>query len=210
MFLDAPAKARLLFISAAIALVMSSTESVGSSSRGGQGLASSKAAAETVALFSSNLVAHWKFDEQGGTGVVDSSGHNNHGTLRNFPRNASPWVAGRIGGGLSFNTDGWTNSVVIIPDSASLNFTNGLSFTLAVWVRSQAHEIDTLLNSQLETEKLAIWIQSQAQQIDHARYYLQRHWHGGRAICRGRVRREVSILHASGNGQPFHCRDFAS
>jgi signal transduction histidine kinase len=190
VFLDAQAKVRLWFIPAIIALVMFSTESGGNATPGGQGRnaslgltnvqeanpardsgrssTSSGAEAEAVALLSSNLVAHWEFDEQSGIEAVDSSGQGNHGTLRNFPRNTSQWVAGRIGGGLRFNTDASTNNVVIVPDSASLNFTNELSFTLAIWVRSQAHEIDTLLNSQLETMKLAVWVQNQAQQIDHA------------------------------------------
>ena len=78
VFLDAQAKARLLFIPAAVVLVMFSTECDGSPSQGGKGTdarlrptnvqgakpagdtgqqpATSRAAAETVALFSSNLV----------------------------------------------------------------------------------------------------------------------------------------------------------
>ena len=62
--------------------------------------------------------------------------------MSNFPRHASQWVAGRVGGGLSFNTDGWSNDVVTVPDSASLNFTHGLRFTLAVWVKSRATQVE--------------------------------------------------------------------
>jgi hypothetical protein len=46
----------------------------------------------------SNLVGHWKFDEQNGIRAADSSGKGNDGTLRNFPSDISQWGRGRIDG----------------------------------------------------------------------------------------------------------------
>lgn len=142
VLLDDQTKTRGWFVPAAMALVMLSGGSAGSLVQGGQGPPNSGASLQAGALFSTNLMAHWRFDEQRGTLAADSSGHGNHGILHDFPRHSSPWIAGRLGGGLSFKADGWTNNVVTVPDSASLNFTNGLSFTLAIWVKSRAKQIE--------------------------------------------------------------------
>jgi hypothetical protein len=47
----------------------------------------------------SSLVGWWKFDDASGNTAADSSGNGNNGTLVNGPT----WVAGQIGGALSFN-----------------------------------------------------------------------------------------------------------
>ncbi len=95
----------------AMALVMFSTEAVGSALpavqkldaslsltkaqranpvlTGGQDPAASRVAPEAVVSFSTNLVAHWRFDEGSGTNAVDASGRGHHGTLQDFPRNTS-------------------------------------------------------------------------------------------------------------------------
>ncbi|MFY9973341.1 MAG: LamG-like jellyroll fold domain-containing protein, partial [Chromatiaceae bacterium] len=64
------------------------------------------------------------FEETSGTQVLDVSGNGNHGTLSNVTRSTQ----GKFGGALSFNG---TNSLVTVPDSASLDLTQGL--TLSAW-----------------------------------------------------------------------------
>lgn len=70
--------------------------------------ASSVMAKETVALSlillltanaSAELAGHWKFDENSGTIVADSSGNGNDGTLYGNPL----WVSGKIGSALQFD-----------------------------------------------------------------------------------------------------------
>ena len=71
------------------------------------------------------LVAAYGFDAGSGTSVTDASGNANNGTITN-----ATWAAtGKYGKSLQFNG---TNSVVTIPDSASLHLSNGM--TLEAWV----------------------------------------------------------------------------
>jgi glucose/arabinose dehydrogenase len=71
------------------------------------------------------LVAAYTFDEGNGGTLYDVSGNNNNGTL-----SGPVWVGGgKYGGALSFNG---TSDIVNVTDSASLDFTNGL--TLEAWV----------------------------------------------------------------------------
>jgi glucose/arabinose dehydrogenase len=71
-----------------------------------------------------NPVAAYGFNEGSGTTVNDTSGLGNHGSTTN-----TAWVAGRFGNTLSFNG---TSSWVTVPDSASLDLTNGI--TLEAWI----------------------------------------------------------------------------
>jgi hypothetical protein len=48
------------------------------------------------------LVAYWTFDATNETVLYDVSANANHGALYNFPVSNSQWVAGRVGGALSF------------------------------------------------------------------------------------------------------------
>jgi fibronectin type 3 domain-containing protein len=73
---------------------------------------------------SSGLVAYYTFDEGTGTTVNDSSGNGNTGTI-----SGASWTTGKYGRALSFNG---RYSTVIIPDSASLHLSNGM--TLEAWV----------------------------------------------------------------------------
>jgi fibronectin type 3 domain-containing protein len=81
----------------------------------------------TAVTLSTNpsLVAAYSFDEGTGTSVSDLSGHANNGTISN----ATWTTSGKFGKALVFNG---TNSVVSIPDSASLRLTAGM--TLEAWV----------------------------------------------------------------------------
>ena len=72
------------------------------------------------------LVSAYSFNEGTGTVVNDVSGNSNNGTISNATWSAS----GKFGSALSFNG---TSSWVVIPDSASLDLTNGL--TMEAWVR---------------------------------------------------------------------------
>jgi len=49
-----------------------------------------------------NLVAWWRLDDRSGSSARDSSGNDNHGTLRGDPQ----WTTGKIGGALDFDGDG--------------------------------------------------------------------------------------------------------
>jgi len=76
---------------------------------------------------SAGLMGYWKFDDGAGTTALDSSGNNIHGTLTNGPT----WVAGKIGGALSF--DGVDDNVITRdPADGSLDMGTG-DFTLAAW-----------------------------------------------------------------------------
>jgi glucose/arabinose dehydrogenase/PKD repeat protein len=74
-------------------------------------------------------VAAYGFDEPTGTTMTDASGRGNNGTRSG----ATPTVAGRFGGALSF--DG-VDDRVTVPDSDSLDLTTGM--TLEAWVRPAA------------------------------------------------------------------------
>jgi chitodextrinase len=73
------------------------------------------------------LVAAYSFDEGAGTTVTDRSGHGNNGTLSNVAWSPS----GVFGSAASFN--GTANSFISVPDSTSLDLTNGM--TLEAWVK---------------------------------------------------------------------------
>ena len=91
---------------------------------GNQSVYSNTATASTPAA-PSGLVAAYGFDEGSGTTVTDASGNGHNGTVSN-----TTWsTAGKYAAALSFNG---TNSVVTIPDSASLHLTTGM--TLEAWV----------------------------------------------------------------------------
>jgi hypothetical protein len=49
----------------------------------------------------SSLIAWWKLDETSGLTATDSSGNNNHGTLRNMA--GDEWTSGAVGGALNFD-----------------------------------------------------------------------------------------------------------
>ncbi|MFO1500599.1 MAG: LamG-like jellyroll fold domain-containing protein [Verrucomicrobiota bacterium] len=56
---------------------------------------------QTVTV-STGLIGYWKFDESQGEVASDASGNNNNATLYNYTGDNSQWVAGQVGGALSF------------------------------------------------------------------------------------------------------------
>ena len=78
------------------------------------------------------LMGHWRFGENGGTTVLDSSGNGNHGTRQgpSGTNNLPETVTGKFGYGFEF--DG-TDDRVLIPNSSTLNI-NNTDITVSLWV----------------------------------------------------------------------------
>jgi fibronectin type 3 domain-containing protein len=75
------------------------------------------------------LVLAYSFNAGSGTTVIDASSNGNNGTI-----NGATWsTQGRYGGALSFNG---TSNMVVIPNSASLNLSAGM--TLQAWIMPTA------------------------------------------------------------------------
>ncbi len=77
-------------------------------------------------LSSSGLTGYWKFNENTGTSVYDSSGNGNNGSI-----NGASWVAGKSGSGLSFNG---SSSYVEVPDSSTVDQLSSFSWTAWVYI----------------------------------------------------------------------------
>ena len=79
----------------------------------------------TTAANVPELVASYSFNEGTGTTAIDTSGRGNNGSI-----GTATWTtAGKYGGALSFNG----SAKVVVPDSASLHLTTGV--TLEAWVK---------------------------------------------------------------------------
>jgi hypothetical protein len=78
-----------------------------------------------------NLVGLWTFDEGQGATAVDWSGHGNHGILEGEPQ----WADGYELGALEL--DG-RDDVVEVPLQPSVTFEQGDSFSVLVWINTQA------------------------------------------------------------------------
>ncbi len=81
-----------------------------------------------TSLFISPLkpVGSWSFEEGSGTTAYDSSGNNNHGTLKNGPT----WTTGQVNGALNF--DGVDDFVSI---GTGTNYFPMSKFTLCAWIK---------------------------------------------------------------------------
>ena len=105
----------------------------GSASSGDSGSASNggvvNGGADGASATTPGLVGFWKLDESSGTTAADSSGNDNHGTLRNFV--TPTWTGGTVGGALEF--DG-VDAMVEVPVSASIDsIAANDTFTIAAW-----------------------------------------------------------------------------
>ena len=96
---------------------------------GNQSEASDSITVSNATQFPAGLVAAYGFNEDTGTQALDASGLGNNGSLSGATRSLS----GHSGGAASFNG---TNASVIVPDSNSLDLTNGM--TVEAWVRPTA------------------------------------------------------------------------
>jgi len=93
-------------------------------------------AAATLSI-NPTLVGLWRFDEDSGTNVADSSGLGNNGTLGGDNGNLPTWTTSQPGYGyaLAFNNDGVNHTYVSIPASPSLQIGQFSSnaWTLTAW-----------------------------------------------------------------------------
>jgi len=85
----------------------------------------------------SGLVLHLPFDETSGTIAVNTAGTVN-GTLQNFDEPDAAWTAGRVGGGLGFNsTDPQNNEVVIIDPTGFPDLNENPVFSVSFWAKAE-------------------------------------------------------------------------
>ena len=83
----------------------------------------------TTADISTNLVAHWTFDETAGTTASDSAG-TAHGTLSGFIDPDAAWTDGTLGGALELNGSTESVSVPGIAGSSACD-----EITISAWIR---------------------------------------------------------------------------
>lgn len=77
------------------------------------------------------LVGYWKFDEDGGEEMADSSGTGNDGVMVGNVE----WVEGKFGRALQFSE---SQSCVKVEHSESINLTEGV--TIALWAKPEAEQ----------------------------------------------------------------------
>jgi hypothetical protein len=91
----------------------------------------------TLSVFKAALVGLWRFNEAGGTNILDSSGLGNNGTLAGENGDVPGRVPGQFGFGsaLSFTNDGADHAYVSIPSSGSLRIgqTDTNPWTITAW-----------------------------------------------------------------------------
>jgi hypothetical protein len=89
----------------------------------------------------SGLVGYWKMDDNAATTtVVDSSGNGNNGTLSDADGSPGATTAAHSTTGVhntALTFDG-VDDYVEVADDASLEFSAGTSFTIAVWIKAPA------------------------------------------------------------------------
>lgn len=90
----------------------------------------------------SGLVLHLALDEGNGLVAADSTTNHHDGSLQGFPEGDAQWVAGRINKAVNFNPTGAVGEVILVPDNGTLDFSQGLNFSLAAWVNGSATQID--------------------------------------------------------------------
>ncbi|MDH7506667.1 MAG: type IV pilin N-terminal domain-containing protein [Candidatus Thermoplasmatota archaeon] len=93
------------------------------------------------------IVGEWHFDSGSGITAVDSSGHENHGTLYNQPQ----WTTDKVNGSYALSFDG-IDDYVLVSDSDSLDLTSNIS--IEAWIKPLNHSdglfgdiADTYVNS---------------------------------------------------------------
>lgn len=95
---------------------------------------------------SSQLVAHWSFDQSSGTTLTDNSGNGHSGTISGTPT----WTAGKIGNALTFK--GTDN--VVLGNITQVN--NVGQVTLATWIKRSTAGAKVFVGKQASNQDLAI------------------------------------------------------
>jgi hypothetical protein len=90
--------------------------------------------------YGTDLVGHWKLNEEGGKYLLDNSGFGNHAALQTLDE--VDWLAAVEAFGLRLL--GSTNMFAIAPNSPSLNITNQV--TIAAWVKPTELSTRTILS----------------------------------------------------------------
>jgi tetratricopeptide (TPR) repeat protein len=83
------------------------------------------------------MIGWWRFDEGRGSTALDSSGHDNHGTLHGDPQ----WVDGIIGGALDLDGSDFVAIDSVVDDITSNNI------TVSAWVKTTTTEEGNLFAS---------------------------------------------------------------
>jgi hypothetical protein len=78
------------------------------------------------------IVGEWHLNASSGITAIDSSGHNNNGTLYNKPQ----WTTDAINGGYALSFDG-IDDYVIVNDANSLDLVNNIS--IEAWLKPLGH-----------------------------------------------------------------------
>lgn len=87
-----------------------------------------------------NLFAHYEFEENGGGTATDSTSNNNDGALSNSPTWSSDAAVGSFS--LDFTGDSVNNNAVVtVPDDSSLDF--GTDVTIAFWYNASVAQSDS-------------------------------------------------------------------
>ena len=98
---------------------------------------------------SNDLVAHWAFDDGGGTVVTDSSGNGRTGIVGGIlppPGSPSPWIAGQFMSGYHFTGADYVTAGGI-PRATP-------SYSVTAWVQIQPDELGAPIANLLSTETL--------------------------------------------------------
>lgn len=103
---------------------------------------SSNAVVQVTPFNFAATAAYYAFDDGNGYTAADSSGNGNNGTLNGFPDSTSQWGPGRIGGALSFNSDGFNTEYVEAPDSPTIEFDQPNAMTVSLWARGSATQVN--------------------------------------------------------------------
>jgi hypothetical protein len=102
------------------------------------------------------LVGWWKFDENTGSTVADSSGRGHDGIINGTPT----WVSPLVGTGYALQLDG-TNNYINVPHHADFSFGTG-DFSLSIWAKhielvTSTLDGDTLISKDYRDYEMSVY-----------------------------------------------------
>jgi hypothetical protein len=103
-----------------------------------------------VSNASADLVAHWTFDEGGGTTVTDMSGNGADGTITGNPE----WIGGPAGTALGLVNNG---DYVMMPNSEAIKLRSTGNYTVTCWLQVQDTAGGIILQHGLGCSTWASW-----------------------------------------------------